>query len=60
MLRNDILYGNIAPGHCCGTHERACLDLIRNDGVVGSVQGSDTADADDVGSCALDVGSHAV
>ena len=60
MFGNHILYGNIPPGHSCGTHERACLNLIRNDGVVGSVQGSYTTDADDIGTGSLDIGSHAV
>ena len=60
MLRNHVFYGNIAPGHSCRAHKRAGLDLIRNDGIIGPVQSSDTADTDDIRTGSLDIGSHAV
>ena len=60
MLRNDILDCHITLCGCCCKHECTGLNLIRNHGIFCLVKLFHTADTDDIRSCALNIGSHAV
>ena len=60
MLRNHVFHHDIALGGCCGKHKGSCLDLVRNDRVLRAMKLLHSADTDHIGSCTLDVGSHAV
>ena len=51
---------DIPPGGGGGDHQRARLDLIRDDGIAAAVQLLHPAYADGIGAGALDVGAHAV
>ena len=60
MLRGDVADGNPAPGRSGGSHVGARLDLVGDDGIGYAVQILHTADLDDVGTGAADVGAHRV
>ena len=60
VLGDDVLDRYITHGCCCSHHEGSGLYLIGNDGILSSVELLNSLDADDIGTCALDVSSHAV
>ena len=45
---------------CCSHHKRACLNLIRNNGIFRAMQLLHAFDTDHICTCALDIGTHAV
>ena len=60
VLRDDVLDQDVTTGCGGGTHEGACLDLVRDDGIGRAMQATDATDADRIGTSALDVGAHRV
>ena len=60
MLGNHVCHQHIAS---CGSgcdHKRACLDLIRNDGVHCAVETLYPTDLDDIRTGTHDIGAHGV
>ena len=51
---------NIPSGHCCSEHKGSCLDLVRNNGILGLVKGFNTTDTDHICTRSLDTCSHTV
>ena len=60
MHGDDVFDKHIALGGCGGDHERARLNLIRDDAVIASVQPLDATDADGVRPDAADARAHLV
>ena len=60
MLRDDVMQRYIALGDGGGYHVAACLDLIRNDGIVAAVHLFDAMNFDNVGTGTMHVSAHHV
>ena len=60
MLGDDVFYQNLAAGGSHGGHVSARLDLIGNDGIIGSVQMTAAAHADDIRARAFDAAAHRI
>ena len=60
MLGDYILYSHIPLGYGGGKHKRPRLDLIRDNGILRSVEPGNSFDADHIRSRSLNIRTHAV
>ena len=60
MLRDHIFHHDISSGSSCCTHKGTCFDLVRDNGILSSMQLTYAADTDGICTCALDISSHTV
>ena len=60
MLGNHVLNHDIASGGSRGAHERTCLNLVRYNGILGSMETVYTPDTNCISTGSLYIGAHAV
>ena len=60
MLRDHVSYSHISASSCCREHKSSSLDLIRNNGIFGTVKLLHTFDTDHICTCTLNIGTHAI
>ena len=60
MLGNHVFDCDISHGGSCRQHKCTCLNLVGDNGVLGTMELLNSSDTDHICTCSLDIGSHAV